>query len=56
MCNCDTKVTYTFDNTDHVIRNRKCKKCGYMFRTVETDEDIYHRLNKKEGNEKHEQP
>ena len=47
VCNCETKVTYTYTNTDHILRNRKCDACGYRFRTIETDEDIYVRLEKK---------
>lgn len=46
MCNSNTKVTYTYDNDDNIIRDRKCRNCGYKFRTVETDEDIYLRLEK----------
>ena len=40
VCNHDTQVTYTYDRDDHVIRDRKCRKCGYRFQTIEIDEDM----------------
>lgn len=42
MCCGDTQVTYTYDKSDHVVRDRKCRECGYRFQTLELDED-YHR-------------
>ena len=47
VCNGDTKVIDSRKNSDHIVRYRKCKKCGYRFRTLETDEDIYIRLVKE---------
>ena len=48
MCNGETKITSTRESeTDYVRRFRKCRSCGYHFATIETDEDIYIRLNKK---------
>lgn len=51
MCGSDTKVTYTYDKDDHVIRDRCCKKCKYKFQTIEIDEDIRRRSNKIRSSE-----
>lgn len=52
VCGGSTKVTYTYTNEDNIVRVRKCEICGYRFRTIETDEDIYQRLQKgKAGND-----
>lgn len=40
MCGSDTKVTYTYDKEDHVVRDRKCVSCRYRFQTIEVDEDF----------------
>lgn len=34
-CSGATTVTDTGTGSDEVIRRRKCKKCGYIFYTVE---------------------
>ena len=44
QCNGETKVTYTRDNIDYILRCRTCKECGYNFHTIETDKDMYKRL------------
>ena len=49
MCNGNTKVIDSRKSTDHTIRYRQCKKCGYKFRTLETDEEIYNRVVKGKG-------
>lgn len=46
QCNGKTQVIHTRAKPDHVIRHRECLECGYMFRTIETDEDIHKRLQK----------
>lgn len=51
VCNSDTRVTYTYDNDDHVIRDRRCQNCGYRFQTIEADEDMYSRFQKKQDSE-----
>ena len=39
-------VIRTIDEVDHIIRQRRCHDCGYQFRTIETETDIYTRLEK----------
>lgn len=51
QCCAETKVTYTRDRDDHVIRYRTCKECGYGFHTIEIDTDMYHRLKDDRGND-----
>lgn len=46
MCGGETKVVDSRKDIDHVIRSRICTECKYRFRTVETDADIYVRLEK----------
>lgn len=46
VCSGKTDVKDSRGRIDHVIRRRKCIKCGFEFRTIETDEDIYIRLEK----------
>ena len=46
VCCGDTKVVNTYDHIDHIVRQRNCLDCGYVFHTVETDRDIYQRLKK----------
>lgn len=46
-------VIRTNDEVDQIIRRRECRECGYRFNTVETDSDVYERLNKKKGNNDH---
>lgn len=46
VCNGDTKVTNTYMYDDHVIRYRICRECRYRFHTIETDTDMYQRLEK----------
>lgn len=41
-----TKVIDSRKRIDHVLRQRKCILCGYTFNTIETDEDLYQRLEK----------
>ena len=48
VCGEKTKIKDSRGYIDHVIRLRKCCSCGYTFRTIETEEDIYRRLKKKE--------
>ena len=50
VCTANTTVTHTFNGDDNTIRFRQCVKCGYRFKTVETDEDIYLRLQKGKQN------
>lgn len=45
-CGGDTKVVDSRKSIDHVIRYRRCIECKYRFNTIETDEDIYVRLEK----------
>lgn len=47
VCGGVTNVVDSRKATDHVVRKRKCYECGYEFRTIETDEDIFIRI--KEG-------
>ncbi len=47
------EVIRTTDEVDHIIRRRKCQDCGYRFNTIETDTDVYDRVNKKKGNTDH---
>lgn len=47
VCGEKTRIKDTRGFIDHVIRIRKCCSCGYVFRTVETEEDIYRRIKKK---------
>lgn len=49
VCNGKTKTKDSRCYIDHVIRIHKCNSCGYVFRTIEVDEDIYVRI--KEGND-----
>ena len=51
VCNSDTQVTYTYDKDDHVVRDRRCRCCGYRFQTIEADEDMYSRFQKKQDSE-----
>ena len=44
VCLGDTAVIDSRDDPDAVNRKRKCKKCGYKFRTVEIDTDLYNKL------------
>ena len=47
VCGEKTQIKDSRGYIDHVVRLRKCRSCGYTFRTIETEEDIYHRLKKK---------
>lgn len=49
VCNGATKVVDSRKNSDHIVRYRQCKTCGYRFRTIETDEDIFDRVVKGKG-------
>lgn len=46
-CNGKTQVINTRAKADHILRYRECVECQYIFRTIETDEDIYVRTQKK---------
>lgn len=48
-CCGETIATNTRKFTDHILRYRKCQNCGYIFRTVEIDEDMSVRLKKGEN-------
>lgn len=50
VCAGDTKVNDSRKYNDYVRRSRKCLECGYTFTTIETDEDIYQRLEKGKNN------
>lgn len=39
-------ILRTYDEVDHIIRHRRCEDCGYKFKTIETDTDLYIRLEK----------
>ena len=41
VCSNDTQVIYTYDNEDHIVRDRKCRRCNYRFQTIETDKDVF---------------
>ena len=48
VCNGNAKVAYTYDKDDHVVRDRKCRECGYRFQTIEADEDMFFRSKKEQ--------
>ena len=48
VCGEKTRIKDSRSYIDHVIRVRKCRSCGYVFRTVETEEDICRRIKNKE--------
>ena len=52
VCCGKTKIKDSRGYIDYVIRSRKCRSCGFVFRTIETEEDIYRNLNKKEKEQK----
>ena len=52
VCNGDTQVTYTYDKDDHVVRDRKCRDCGYRFQTIEADEDMFEQFKKNKADSK----
>lgn len=52
VCNGDTQVTYTYDKDDHVVRDRKCRDCGYKFQTIEADEDMVTRFRQNQSDSK----
>lgn len=37
MCNSSTKIKDSRKFDDHVVRARKCEKCGYIIYTQETE-------------------
>lgn len=43
-CGGKTKVVYTTNDIDNVIRNHTCMECSHKFRTVEIDESLYSSL------------
>lgn len=51
QCNGKTQVIHTRAKTDNILRYRECLECGYVFRTIETDEDIYLRTQKGNKND-----
>lgn len=52
VCNRDTQVTYTYDKDDHVVRDRKCRDCGYKFQTIEADEDMFEQFKQNKADSK----
>lgn len=42
MCNGSlTRNRSTIDNEDHVVRYKICLKCGYQWKTIEMDADVF---------------
>lgn len=39
-----SRVTNSRRESDYIWRDRVCDKCGYKWRTVEVDEDIYNNI------------
>lgn len=44
VCEADTKVNGVKTAADCVLRSRKCKVCGYSFKTIEIDVDMYEKI------------
>ncbi len=44
VCGGGIKIHHTHDYDDHIERRRKCVECGYLFKTIEIDSDLYERI------------
>lgn len=44
ICGEKTKVTDSRPDEDSVRRHRKCLECGYVFITIEMDEDMVRKM------------
>ena len=51
-CSSETVVRDTSVREDSVIRKRKCKVCGYHFKTVEVDEDYFLKITERRKTQK----
>ena len=49
VCGEKTKVTDSRPNEDSVRRHRKCLECGYVFVTIEMDEDMVRKTEDKKS-------
>lgn len=49
VCGENTKVVDSRPDTDNVMRMRKCLVCGYKFKTLEVDDDLFEKLKKQAG-------
>lgn len=47
ICSGKTKVIDTAHDFDAIYRRRECLDCKFRFSTVEVDEDMFYRLEKK---------
>lgn len=41
ICGEKATVYQTIKENDHVVRYRRCSKCGHQFRTLEMDDDMW---------------
>ncbi len=46
-CSGKTEVCDTFLREDSVLRRRRCRECGHVFRTLEVDEDFYIKMTER---------
>lgn len=47
ICGGDTRVVDSRNKDDHKKRRRVCQKCGYKFKTIEIDMDLYLKMEVK---------
>jgi transcriptional regulator NrdR family protein len=55
-CGGKTRVIDCHADTDQIWRRRECKNCRYRFNTIEVDEDMYVRLERRKTDDKNNHP
>ena len=46
-CSGKTEVCDTYLREDSVLRRRRCRECGHVFRTLEVDEDYLTKMTER---------